>query len=357
MPGSSKTKWSQLKVGLMSLFAFAILATLIFLMAGSRGLFPRTTEIFTYLGDSSALKEGDPVRLNGILIGKVSAVQLSGSPEPSRIVKITLEVEDEYLDSVPVDSQVRLAAESLLAGKYVNIKRGSSQETVKAGAELPSAESAALEELFEQGNSTLAALQGILRRVDGIVAQIEVGKGTIGRLLVDETLANKIDGIANELLTLSKTLNSTESSLGRLLHEDVLYQDVRGTVAKINTTIDGLNAGQGTAGKLLKDDALYNDLRMTIGDVRELLAGINRGEGTLGKLVKSEELHEQVKGTLGRLDTVLDKVNNGNGTIGMLMNNPQLYESLDGTTRELQGLLKDFRANPAKFLRIRVSLF
>jgi phospholipid/cholesterol/gamma-HCH transport system substrate-binding protein len=37
--------------------------------------------------------------------------------------------------------------------------------------------------------------------------------------------------------------------------------------------------------------------------------------------------------------------------------NPTLYESLDGTTRELHGLLKDFRANPKKFLRIKVGLF
>jgi phospholipid/cholesterol/gamma-HCH transport system substrate-binding protein len=39
------------------------------------------------------------------------------------------------------------------------------------------------------------------------------------------------------------------------------------------------------------------------------------------------------------------------------MVNPSLYDSLDGTTRELHGLLKDFRANPKKFLRIKLGLF
>ena len=37
--------------------------------------------------------------------------------------------------------------------------------------------------------------------------------------------------------------------------------------------------------------------------------------------------------------------------------NPSLYESLDGTTREVHGLLKDFRANPKKFLTIKLALF
>jgi len=60
---------------------------------------------------------------------------------------------------------------------------------------------------------------------------------------------------------------------------------------------------------------------------------------------------------MGKLDSVLDKVNNGDGTIGRLMNDPSLFEGLDGTTRELQGFLKEFRANPTKFMQIRVKLF
>jgi phospholipid/cholesterol/gamma-HCH transport system substrate-binding protein len=37
--------------------------------------------------------------------------------------------------------------------------------------------------------------------------------------------------------------------------------------------------------------------------------------------------------------------------------NPSLYESLDGASLEMRGLMKDFRANPKKFLRIRLGLF
>ena len=37
--------------------------------------------------------------------------------------------------------------------------------------------------------------------------------------------------------------------------------------------------------------------------------------------------------------------------------NPQLYDSLDGATREFQQLAKDMRANPKKFLTIRLVLF
>ena len=78
---------------------------------------------------------------------------------------------------------------------------------------------------------------------------------------------------------------------------------------------------------------------------------------TAGKLLSSDELHNQLQATMGRLDTLLDKINNGQGTIGQLLVNPSLYQNLDSTTREVNGLMKDFRANPKKFLRIKLGLF
>ncbi len=58
-----------------------------------------------------------------------------------------------------------------------------------------------------------------------------------------------------------------------------------------------------------------------------------------------------------KLETTLDKLNTGQGTLGQLLVNPSLYESLNGASLEMQGLMKDFRANPKKFLRIKLAIF
>jgi phospholipid/cholesterol/gamma-HCH transport system substrate-binding protein len=358
MPTTSKSKWAQLKVGIMAIVALLLLAFLIILMSGVNPLFRRTTDVYTYLSDSVAMTEGaTPVRLNGILIGKVKKIELSGSTDPSRIVKITLSIDNTALPLVPVDSQAKLAQQNLLGSRYVNIKKGTSSQTIQAGAEIASADTPEIEDLFQQGSSTLAALQKIMDRVNGIIDDIQGGKGTIGALLVDRTLYNRAVEIVDDVKSLTAALNAPDSTIGRLIHEDTLYKDVRGTVGKINTLIDGLNAGQGTAGKLLKDDALYNELHATIGDVRETIAKINKGDGTVSKLLNSSELHDQLITSMGKLDGVLDKVNSGDGTIGRLMNDPSLFESLDGTSRDLQGFIKEFRANPKKFLTITVRFW
>ncbi len=364
MPSADKAKWAQLRVGLMAIVALVILGYLIFLLSGSHGLFKGKSTIYTFMDDSAAISDGAPVTVNGIAVGRIVHVGLSGSRERRRIVKVDMEIENDFMPSIPIDSQAAITAQNLLGTKFINIKKGQSPIAVKNGAELKAKELTTIDDFVEQGNTTLSALQDIVTKAGGIVDQVEAGKGTIGKLLVDETLYNRVLAIADEAQKLTATLNSDKGTIGKLLHDERLYddvrgsiQDVRGSITRINTMIDSLEQGQGTAGKFLKDPALYDDARKTIGDVRQMLADINAGKGTVGKLLKSEELHNQIQATIGRMDTMLDKINSGQGTIGQLMVNPALYESLDGTTRELQGLLKDFRSNPKKFLHIKIGLF
>src|SRR4051812_8928246 len=357
MPTQEKKRWAQLKVGLMAAAALALLAFLIFLMTSSKGLFKSRSNVATYLDDAAAIAQGAPVRLNGITIGTVASVTLSGSSEPNRVVKVTMEVDNDYMPAIPVDSQAGIAAENLLGTKYINIKKGRSPMSVMPGAEIKSIDTREFDEVVQQGYSALTSLDGILKKLDGILNSVQVGQGTIGKLLSDEELYNRLVAITAETQKVIATLNSDQGTLGKLMHDDRLYEDFHGTISRVNTLMDDLQQGQGTMGKLLKDPALYDDARSTIGDVRKVLAGINEGQGTVGKLLKSDDLHNQLQATIGRLDGLLDKINSGQGTIGQLLVNPALYESLDSTTRELNGLLKDFRDNRKKLLRIKLGLF
>ena len=183
-----------------------------------------------------------------------------------------------------------------------------------------------------------------------------MGHGTIGKLLADETLYDKILSIADEGQKLSVSLNNHDSTVGRLLHDDDCIR-TSAAASRASTSMDNVNNGQGTLGKLAQDPALYDDTRATIADVRKILAGIDQGQGTVGKLLKSDDLHDQLKSSMAKLDTLLDKMNSGEGTIGQLLVNPALYDALNGATREMQGLMKDFRANPKKFLSIKLNIF
>ncbi len=365
MPGTSKTKWAQLRVGLLAVVALAILFYLIFLMSATIGFFKPKSVAYTYMPDSAAIARNADVRLNGILIGQVSEVQLSGSNDPSRVIRLTLNIDNQYFSQIPVDSKAGLASQNLLGAKFVNIKKGMSSQVLKPGGEIQTYVTPEIEDLYLQTSTTLGALQVTIDKVNGIVSTVEQGKGTIGELLVNDDLYKKALAILDAVNQIAKdgeevvsALKRDDNSVGKLLHDrNELYGQIHDGLDKINATIDKVNNGPGTISQFLNKPDVYDDTRKVLMQVQDLLAGLEAGQGTAGKLLKSDELHDQLKTTLTQVNTLLDKMNNGQGTIAELLNNPNLYQSIDGTTRELQGLLKDFRANPKKFLHIKLGLF
>ena len=80
----------------------------------------------------------------------------------------------------------------MLGAKFINITRGRAPQSVQPGAEIQAEDTADFDEVMRQGNTLLVQLQGILKRIDAIVSLVEVGKGSIGKLLVDEELYNRL---------------------------------------------------------------------------------------------------------------------------------------------------------------------
>ncbi|WP_031496870.1 MlaD family protein [Bryobacter aggregatus] len=354
---SKKTTWAQLRVGLLAIAGLVLLAVLVFYITSTQNLFESRSKVYAYLDTSGGLLKSAPVRLNGVLVGKVTEIVLSGENSPNRIIRVTMEIDDRMMSAIPNDSKVTVGAENLLGAKLIAIKKGVAPVSIAKGGELPSGSTPELDDIQQQASQTIAVMQNILTKAEGIVGQVEAGKGTIGKLLVDEELYNRFLSITKEVDKLSASLNQGRGTLGKLLSDDALYTDVRKTISRVDQVIADIQAGQGTAGKLLKDEAVYNEAKASLVEMRKLLSDLNAGQGTAGKLLKDDTLAKQLSATIGRVDTLLDKVNRGDGTLGQLLVNPSLYENLNGTAVELKSLMKDFRANPKKFLRIKLALF
>jgi phospholipid/cholesterol/gamma-HCH transport system substrate-binding protein len=364
MPVQTRAKWARLRVGILSLAAMVILAVLIFLITGHVNVFESNANIYTYMADAAALTQGAPVNLDGIPIGKVASITLSGSKNPQRLVRIEMQLPEHDLKDIPTDSIASISAANVLGTKYINIKSGQSTMPVRSGQEIPSAATGEIQDLVQQGFGVLASLQKTIERVDTIIGEVQSGQGSIGKLLVDPTLYNHVLQIVDEVRQLADVLNSDRGTLGKLIYDRQLYDQFQATMTRVDGLVQGLQKGEGTAGKLLKDPALYDEAQRTLAEAHQtvaqmdrLVANVNAGKGTVGKLLTSDELHNQIQGTLTKIDTLMDKINSGQGTIGQLLVNRQLYDNLDGATRQMNLLMQDFRSNPKKFLHIKFSIF
>ncbi len=357
MPSQAKVTWAKLRVGVMAIVSMAILAVLIFLFTQDKPFWERYVTVYTLMDDSASLAKGAPVRLNGILIGSVTQIALSGSREPNRIVRISMKVERYRLKDIPVNSVAGIDAENVLGTKFINIAMGRSHVTVEPEGEIKSESSAEIQDLVKKGFGLFDSAQAILVRLDKMVAMIESGKGSIGKFLVNEEFYNRLVQTVTELQKVSTALSSGKGTVGRLLYDESLYEQAHQTLMRLDQVMQDLQAGQGTAGQLLKNPDLYKEAQASIAQVRQLLDDVNAGKGTAGKLLKDEATYHQIQSILGQVDTTLSRMNAGQGTVGQLLVNPELYDSMHGLSTELQGLVKDMRANPKKFLRVKFSIF
>jgi len=357
MPERSRVRWSQLKVGVVAFAAMVILAVLIFLLTGSRNIFERTETLRTYVADAQGMTPSTPVELNGITVGSVGSIMISGSKDPNRAVEIVLNIQGKFMRAIPEDSTAAVTAGNLLGSKFIDITRGKSPTPVKPDGELKSLQTQDIPELMAQSANLIDTLQDIAKRTNAMLADIDAGKGNLGKLLRDDQLYNRLNAIAAEGQQLLADVRSGKGTLSKLIYDDTLYQEVRAPINRLNQMLADLQQGRGSAGKLLKDPQLYDEAQQTITEMRKLTQDLNAGKGTAGKLLKDDQLYKQFTDLTSKLDSTIDKINSGQGTIGQLLVNPQMYDAMNGAMREFQDLAKDIRRNPKKFLTIRLVIF
>jgi phospholipid/cholesterol/gamma-HCH transport system substrate-binding protein len=365
MPSAKKVSWAQLRIGIMASISMVILGALIFLLTGSGDLFTSNATLYTYMADSAAMLPNTTVRLNGISVGKIDTIALTGLKDKGMVVIIKMKVKRKMLEQIPEDSLTGIDAANLLGEKFLNIQKGQSPVPVKDGGTLKSIGGGDITELVKRAGDMLGTLQTIIGRFDALLGDIEGGKGNVGKFIKDEALYDDLAASTKELHKIVTTISSGKGAIGHFLNDEDFYQEIRSPIKRFDAILADLQQGQGTLGKALKDPALFDDARQTIADMRKLINvdfkkivdDLNAGKGTLGKFLKDEELYRRMNELVANLETSLDKVNSGQGTIGQLLVNGQLYESLNGATREAQDLIKAIHANPKKFLRIKLGLF
>jgi phospholipid/cholesterol/gamma-HCH transport system substrate-binding protein len=73
--------------------------------------------------------------------------------------------------------------------------------------------------------------------------------------------------------------------------------------------------------------------------------------------VTDDTLYTKLRETSDNVANATAKLNENTTTVGKMFSDPKLYDSVTGLTGDMRLLIGDFRQNPKKFLRIKLSLF
>lgn len=357
MPSQKQLRWSQLRVGITVIAASVTLAVLLFLMSGTTGLFTPRIVLHSYFDNAEGLRVGAPVRLSGVDIGNVSRIVIARG-RPLTPVEVTMKVSTKYSYDLHTDSITSLDTAGVLGETYIDIDSSQARgPTAKNEDVLPTQVHPDFNQVVRASQSTLENINVLIKRADDILAFAQSGKGSLGKLIYDPVLYNRLSDTVADFQKIVQEVANGQGSLGALISRNDAYDKFTATLDKMNAVVDDLQAGKGTAGKFLKDPTLYNNANDTIANVKKLTEDINNGKGTIGKLSKDEELANKLDTTITKLSQLTTQLEAGQGTVGKLLKDESLYNNTDAMVVETRELLKAFRQNPKKYLSIKLHIF
>jgi phospholipid/cholesterol/gamma-HCH transport system substrate-binding protein len=345
MPRTRSLAWSELKIGLLTLLAVSIALTLVFMLSGEGGFSWQQYGLKAMFPSVPGLKAGAPVRVAGVEVGTVKEVALTGDK-----VEVAMTVSKDVQARITNMSTASLGSVSLLGEAAVDITPSSNGTPIQEWGYIRVVPAPGITEVTSQ------AKQG-LEQATELLADIRMGRGTVGKLFTDETLYREINSFVVAAEQVASSVNQGRGTLGRLAQDPAAAKALEASLQNLEAVTARIRSGEGSLGKLLNDDALSKSITAATSNLDAITARVNRGEGTAGKLVTDPELFNRLNSMSDRLDKLVASLQAGEGTAGQLLHDKQLYENMNGAAVDLRALVKAITADPKKYLNVRVSLF
>ena len=358
MPQQQRLKWTQLRVGTMVIIGLIILAMGIFFISGQEGFFRRRYTLKAYISEAAGLRQGAQVSLAGVAAGNVEKIRISPYPERARAVEIVMRVARVYQDQIRADSRASIATVGLLGESYVDITRGSpGQEVIADGGVLKTSEEADVKRVVQNANDVILNLRVLSAKLNDITGQIQSGKGSVGKLVYDQTLYNRLNNTTDHVERMVTRVEQGQGTLGKLLADETVYTTTLATLDRLNKVIDDIQHGPGSLAKFVSDPSVYNNLNHLVTQANSLVDNVNQGQGTLGKLAKDPQLYNRLNETFDHLNALSTRMDQGQGTLWKLSTDPTLYNNLSESSKSLRDFLTEFKKSPKKYLTLKVQIF
>jgi phospholipid/cholesterol/gamma-HCH transport system substrate-binding protein len=320
-------KGIELKVGILVLVALALFGWFVMVLGDFRG--GERRELKVDFETSADLKEGAPVKVSGVTIGKVARVDFWGGKLDEvtnrRVnVRVVLDLDDSMADAIRSDASAFISTLGFLGEKYVEIDPGEPESAPLAkGTVLVGEQPLRLELVARDVSAALKQVSEILSENRGRVASILTNLDTLlinaNSLIVENKAA-----VAKLLETADKTLSRLDNVVASVEAGVGTGQDIREALQNVNSATARIDASiaplvkrvdavllsvQGAAGSIqtLGEDnrervaALLDRLVAVMTDVGRVAEAIREGRGSVGALLADQDLYDTIKETLADL--------------------------------------------------------
>jgi phospholipid/cholesterol/gamma-HCH transport system substrate-binding protein len=251
---------------------------------------------------TGGLSTSDEVQVNGLRKGNVQNVALVNDQ-----VAVDLALASDI--TLTTDSRVAVRNVGLMGEKVIAVDLHASGRAFTDRDTIPG--------IYEKGiPEVMAGAGGTIDAISELAVQLKA-------------LADALDKNGNLTTTLENFRSTSEELKATVVENRVLLRQ----------TLANLNAASRTAKSLTTDREA--ELRHTLESFERSATGLERLTTRLDSLRAS-------------LQSVSSKVDRGDGSLGKLVNDPKLYDEARQTVTELKALIADIKANPKKYVNVRV---
>jgi phospholipid/cholesterol/gamma-HCH transport system substrate-binding protein len=233
----------------------------IFLIGNRRLLFEQSFELWTEYSTITGLQDGATVRVSGKDGGEVLDIEVPA--DPSKKFRVKMRITEELHPLVRTDSVAAIQTDGLVGNKFLSVSSGTKDKPIApAGSTIPGQEAFEFTDLMvqasntmQQVNKTIEGLQDDVERTlkltGDTIAEVQVLiKDTGGDIKGITSSSNKIANNINEMLTDAKQGKGT---IGKLITDDSLYENAESIAKNVEVTSSNLREAAEKANQTISE--------------------------------------------------------------------------------------------------------
>jgi phospholipid/cholesterol/gamma-HCH transport system substrate-binding protein len=313
----------EIKTGVIAILAIGLLIAGINFLKGN-SFFGGDEVYYAYFPNTGGTSVAGNVMVNGVIVGKITNIELTNEKDSLRKVKITFNIQQKGFQ-IPKGSVIEAGAIDLFSkGIIIHPSTDPSKGYFSLGASI-------------QGIVNVDITTQVKAYADPLVKKVQTALTSIDNMITnltafwDNTATSEIKGSFKELKTAIHNLGLVATQVESMVAEErVKFSKIMSNVESISANLkksnDQVNAIIGNA-KVFSDELVSSNYKEVINNASS---------------------------TLKSLNSMLEKIQKGDGTLGKLLNDQKMYNDLLETNKELQNLVNDLQIHPERYIHFSI---
>lgn len=277
-------------VGAFVVLGLLLFAVGLFLIGDRRMMFAETSEVYAEFAQIAGLQNGAKVRVAGMDAGEVEAIHVPATP--SAKFRVRMRIREDLHPLLRLDSLATIQNDGLVGNKFVQVESGTDQSPiVPDGGTIQSREPFDLATMLQKMNESIDLVTTTIVEVKGNAEEALLAVSAMakdGQLLMkdigSEVRAITTSGqkVSADLQVIVAGVRQGRGSVGKLVNDDSLYNKIQGITDEAAKAIANLREATQDAKAAVADfrgekgpmRGVAADLQQSLASARETLADL-----------------------------------------------------------------------------------